>query len=541
MSTKPDSLRASISEPSGSLRKFYTALACHSALGFSVSLGLFFALVGDWRQAVASLAWSAYFGLLSALAFKDKATRQLLSLLILGVLAALALVVTLVPRGFLLVGNLFLFAEVLLLLALPKRRYMALILAMLAGLAAALWARWREQDLSGGIQAAELWTMAFLSGLNLLFVGWTIASLKRGYQAQREMAREERAKAQERIEQINRHKARLEKQALKLLVAQDRILRQSQEIEAINKQRDESIAYAKNLQRTLMPKFSDFRAHFSNSFVLYRPKDVLSGDFVWVQDTGPSVVFGLGDCTGHGVRGAFMSVLAMNFLDEAISKRLAKAAPGQGDDQPLFAWLEPSAMLEDMRHRIKKALQNGDEASAQDGLDMALCVFDKASLRLKFAGANLSLAVVRRQFLREPDFTWIEPNPSKWQPKHFQYGETAYYEVPGEKVPVGLYFNDRPFRTWQMRLRPSDILYLASDGYKDQFGGREDRRFGHGRFRRMLLENAHLSLPEQYDMLKKSLAGWIGSSQEQIDDITVLALKIDAKPLGQASEATAQP
>ncbi len=228
-----------------------------------------------------------------------------------------------------------------------------------------------------------------------------------------------------------------------------------------------------------------------NFFILYKPKDIVSGDFYYAQaHKGPEskterFFLCTADCTGHGVPGAFMSMLGVASLNEAIIEKNIS---------------NPNEILHDMRSSIISSLNpEGSEEEAKDGMDCVLCAYDFENMQLKFAAANNPLWVVRN-------------------------GKIDEYKP--DKIPVGKYGDElKPFTLQTVDLQKGDIVYTFTDGYADQFGGPKGKKFKYKQLEEKLLENHQLPMDEQKKVLGEIFERWRGNL-EQIDDVLVIGLKI---------------
>ena len=258
----------------------------------------------------------------------------------------------------------------------------------------------------------------------------------------------------------------------------DEITRQRNEI-------IESIQYASLIQTSLLPPPKVFDKAFPRHFVLFIPKNIVSGDFYWLVSKGKRTYFSVADCTGHGVPGALMSILGISFLNEITTMR---------DNLPA------NRILNLLREMVMKALhQTGDSTEALDGMDISLCIYDKEKKILQYAGANNPLYIVRQDVV-------IEHKP--------------------DRMPIGVSgIEEQPFTNHYIELKKNDNLYLFTDGYVDQFGGPEGKKFKFDPFRSLLLKIASLPMKEQEKILRKTFEEWKGD-YVQIDDILVMGINI---------------
>lgn len=250
------------------------------------------------------------------------------------------------------------------------------------------------------------------------------------------------------------------------------------------KELEDSLEYASYIQQALFPKLKEIKYVFPESFIFFKPRDIVSGDFYWIHRENTRTIIALGDSTGHGVPGAFLSILGISYLDLVISKYNPSTA---------------SAILNYLREFLMKALdQTGKENEQKDGIDMSLCIIDKKTQELQYAGAFNSIYIVRNKELIQLD---------------------------GNKMPVGVAaeFEDA-FENRKFKLQSKDMLYLFSDGFPDQFGGELCKKYKYPRFRKLLTKCSVHPAEEQYKILDTELKNWIGE-QAQIDDITILGVR----------------
>ncbi|MCW3078161.1 MAG: hypothetical protein JWO32_2770 [Bacteroidetes bacterium] len=256
-----------------------------------------------------------------------------------------------------------------------------------------------------------------------------------------------------------------------------------------------SIRYAKRLQEAILPTV-EFKDIFKeNGFVLYKPKDIVSGDFYWVEEIkdneSSTIFFAAVDCTGHGVPGAFMSIVGHNLLNQAVNEHHQ---------------LKPSDILDELNVGLSETLRQTIEDSAvKDGMDMALCVLKKnaAAFTLQFAGANNPLWIVRSKEVPE------------------------LIEIRGDKFPIGIFLGEElhKFNNHEIELFKGDTIYIFTDGFADQFGGSKEKKFKYKPLQQLILSFQHLSMKDQHATLNKTLKEWKGDL-EQVDDILVIGIRV---------------
>jgi serine phosphatase RsbU (regulator of sigma subunit)/HAMP domain-containing protein len=263
---------------------------------------------------------------------------------------------------------------------------------------------------------------------------------------------------------------------------------QAQKLEVLYKQVTDSIRYAKRIQEAILPPDSFVKKLLPDSFILYKPKDIVSGDFYWIEQLNGKVLFAAVDCTGHGVPGAFMSIVGHNLLRQIMSK---------------LQFVQPSIILDELSKGVREILhqRSFEEASAKDGMDITLCSFDKKNYELEFAAAFNPLYLVRN-------------------------GEL--FEIKGNKFSVGIYIEKEPqkFTNHKLQTQKGDVIYIFSDGYADQFGGPRGKKFMEKQFRDLLLTIHAKPMPEQRRILEQTFEHWRGN-EDQVDDILVMGMRVN--------------
>jgi serine phosphatase RsbU (regulator of sigma subunit) len=261
-------------------------------------------------------------------------------------------------------------------------------------------------------------------------------------------------------------------------------------VEEKNQSISDSISYAQRLQLAILPTTEEFNNYFPNSFLFFRPKDVVSGDFYWFEVKGDVVFVAVADCTGHGVPGAMMSVVCSDAISRAINE---------------FKLDQPNQILDKTRELVIHKFEKSNE-NVSDGMDISLVAIDLKTKQLTFSGANNPLCIVREN---------IDHSSEKY----------ALIEFKGDKQPIGRYAHLNPFTQHQFQLEKGDVLYLFSDGFADQFGGKEGKKFKYLPFKRELIKMQNLSMDEQRVRLENLFADWRGNL-EQIDDVCIMGIKM---------------
>ncbi|MBL4709244.1 MAG: PAS domain S-box protein [Flavobacteriales bacterium] len=265
----------------------------------------------------------------------------------------------------------------------------------------------------------------------------------------------------------------------------DELLREKEMAEVNNKEINESIQYAKRIQASILPPLQRLKDGFLESFVYYEPKDVVSGDFYWYEKIRNKPLFAVVDCTGHGVPGAFMSLIGYTQLNEIVNQQ---------------SITDPGVILRELDKRVRVALHQNSmtERNSKDGMELGLIHVDYTQQRLEFAGAMRPLYLIRS-------------------------GELHIYK--GNKFSIGgVSRREKEFTTTRIKFQKGDCFYLFSDGYPDQFGGANGKKFMTRNVGEMLRDIAHLSMIEQQKVIKHTIQDWM-SNEDQVDDILIAGVK----------------
>lgn len=269
-----------------------------------------------------------------------------------------------------------------------------------------------------------------------------------------------------------------------ILAQNKQITEQRDQIAHQNKEIRDSILYARRIQTAVLPPDEIIQGHVHDHFILYKPRDIVSGDYYWMTQVDEKIVVVAADCTGHGVPGAFMSLLGVTFLNEIVNQDKV---------------LSTDEILNRQRACILKSLNREGREETKDGMDMSVCLIDCKAMRMEFSGAYNPLYIIRK-------------------------GELI--EVKADRMPVGLSLkNDVPFTKQDYALEKDDVLYMFSDGYVDQFGGPENKKYMARRFKDFLLQIHQKPMSEQRNLLDQNMIEWRNGT-EQIDDILVVGIKV---------------
>ncbi|MCF6185792.1 MAG: SpoIIE family protein phosphatase, partial [Bacteroidales bacterium] len=276
------------------------------------------------------------------------------------------------------------------------------------------------------------------------------------------------------------------------------IVKQKEIVERKNKDITDSINYAQNIQIAILPNEGAIRHTLTDSFVFFRPKDVISGDFFWFTKHNGKIYITAAGCTGPGVPGALMSMLGMAFINELIHSGIAKTA---------------AEFLNELRKNVIEALNQEDQTERKDGMDIAFCILDSENNSLNYAGANNPLYIVRDK-----------NNPSVPNTKLYENEQVNLYEIKGDKKPVGLHIHQDRFTDHYVETEKTDYFYIFSDGFADQFGGPKGKKFKYSTLRNLLMEIHPLSSTGKKEKLKTVFLDWLGNL-EQIDDVLIVGFR----------------
>ena len=293
---------------------------------------------------------------------------------------------------------------------------------------------------------------------------------------------------------------RAKKKANSLLQEQnEKINRQKIEIEA---QRDlahqqkkditDSIEYAKRIQSALLPPQNFIKRNLPEHFILFKPRDIVSGDFYWMMNKDGKIIIAAADCTGHGVPGAFMSMLGTAFLNEIVTKII--------ENKHIYS-LQANEILNQLRNYIIDSLhQTGEDTESKDGIDMSLCIIDSEKQKIQFAGAHNPLYIIK---------------------------EDKIEVIKGDRMPVSIHSNAlKSFTNHDFDFKENDIIYMFSDGYYDQIGGPKNRKFMSRNFQELLVDIHKKPMSVQKEILDKTFTDW-KDNNIQLDDILVIGIKLE--------------
>lgn len=279
---------------------------------------------------------------------------------------------------------------------------------------------------------------------------------------------------------------KVRQRTVEVVKQKEEIDKQKAQIEEYFVQVTDSIKYAQKIQEAILPPETHVRKLLPDSFIFYRPKDIVSGDFYWLGEANGKVFFAAVDCTGHGVPGAFMSIVGYNQLKQAIITTGGST---------------PAEILDHLNRGVSETLhQNDPDSTSKDGMDIAICSLDHKTLELEYAGAFNPLYLLRNKEI---------------------------VQTKADKFPIGSFLEGKSgsFSNNKIQLKKGDIVYIFSDGYADQFGGPRGKKFMYKKFRELLMSNAKKDMSSQKEVLKNTLDDWM-KNEEQVDDILVIGVKV---------------
>ncbi len=263
---------------------------------------------------------------------------------------------------------------------------------------------------------------------------------------------------------------------------------QHQELEKKNSEIQASINYAQRIQNAVLPE-KELHQLFNDAFLIYQPKDIVSGDFYWWEEKENLKLFTVADCTGHGVPGGFVSMLGTIFLNEIFNSKGLR---------------QPNKILDELNHLVQITLRDKTGTTIKDGMDISFACLNMDTLELTWAGANNPLYVIRKA-------------------EEGYQTEVEIYKA--DRKPIGVSGNENPFTVHHIQLAKGDLVYLFSDGYADQFGGPESKKLGYKRFRSILTDAAHRELKDQKQILENYFDIW-KEYEDQIDDVCIIGVRL---------------
>ena len=263
------------------------------------------------------------------------------------------------------------------------------------------------------------------------------------------------------------------------------LLLRKREIEVKNRDLTDSINYAQKIQSAFLPELRKIKSYLPNSFIFYKPKDIVSGDFYWFQEINNRYYLACADCTGHGIPGAFMSLIGLSMLNEIVKSK--------------NSFKKPNEILNELESRMNEALASrSDSNQTKDGMDIALCCFDLENKSISYAGALRPLVIINDNEIKE---------------------------IKGDRFPIGggTSYEKTPFTLHEFSIKEGDCFFMYSDGFPDQFGGLKEKKYMNKRFKQFLEKNRKLAPEQLQSDVENELINWQGKN-EQIDDVLVMGI-----------------
>lgn len=274
----------------------------------------------------------------------------------------------------------------------------------------------------------------------------------------------------------------IRKQKFQIENRNKKITQQKELVEQKSKELTDSITYAKRIQNAILPPLNTFQEFLPNSFILYKPKDIVAGDFYWLHSDAEGILFAAADCTGHGVPGAMVSVICNNGLNRSVREYSLKS---------------PSKILDKTREIVVEEFEKSEE-NVKDGMDIALCRLEGNTLY--YSGAHNPLWIIRKNI-------------------------QSIEEIKANKQPIGQFDKVQPYQLHKIKLDKGDCIYIFSDGFADQFGGERGKKFKTSNFKKLLLSIQNLDMVAQKIRLNEAFENWKGQT-DQIDDVCVIGVKV---------------
>lgn len=345
----------------------------------------------------------------------------------------------------------------------------------------AFWQTWAFKI---GVSLFVILSVVFVAWLRLRMLQRQKRLLKEEVDRQTFEIRQQNELLYQQKEEIITQRDEIEQQKEIAVSQRDVIAQHTKEIE-------DSIVYAKRIQTAALPENKLLQMMFDEFFILFMPRDIVSGDFYWASQQNGKFIAVAADCTGHGVPGAFMSMLGISFLHKIVNEK---------------GITEPDKILNRLRNNVINSLKQTVDGESKDGMDLTICVIDKKNNKIEFSGANNPLYYV-------------------------QNNELVEYKV--QKMPIAIFDDMKPFTKQTINYNQGDIVYLFSDGFADQFGGPKGKKFRYKNFQKLLLKNHLLPMSEQKKLLDQTMERWMSfpdpySNEKtfQIDDIIVFGIKL---------------
>jgi serine phosphatase RsbU (regulator of sigma subunit) len=302
-------------------------------------------------------------------------------------------------------------------------------------------------------------------------------------------------KQNERLEEI------IVERTAEVVAQKEEIEEQKELVDEQNRDILDSIKYAERIQGAILPPQKSIRSTFKDSFVLFKPKDIVSGDFYWMEVIDDQVYFAAVDCTGHGVPGAMVSVVGNNGLNRCVKE---------------FGLKNPAKILDKLTQLVEETFEKSED-QVRDGMDIGLCKVDIKTRTVEFAGANNPMWIISDNPQFAANYEALSTGMS--------LDETTLFEVKPDKQPIGNYEDRKPYTNHIVQLFENDRVYLFSDGYPDQFGGPKGKKFKYKPFKKLMLSTFGMKMSAQHNMLDSEFEKW-RADYEQVDDVCIFGIEL---------------
>ena len=329
----------------------------------------------------------------------------------------------------------------------------------------------------------------------VIFLSLAMVNRYRQIQKEGQKAKREAYENLEKLNKITSEQNVMLEQQVKERTQQ--ITKQKEELKDKNNEIIDSITYAKRIQDAILPPDDLVNKELHNGFILYLPKDIVAGDFYWLEPAKNNVFVAAADCTGHGVPGAMVSVVCHNALNRSVRE---------------FGCMQPSLILDQTAKLVDETFEKSTE-DIKDGMDISLCKIDQVTRQVEWAGANNPLWIISKhgfENLGEPSL---------------EEGDLKLFEIKADKQPIGRYVNREDYVNHKISLNEGDLIYMFSDGYPDQFGGERGKKYKTKNFKRLLLSLATHGMDQQKKEVEAEFINWKGDL-EQLDDVCVIGLRL---------------
>lgn len=291
--------------------------------------------------------------------------------------------------------------------------------------------------------------------------------------------------------------------AKSFLAAQDDIIsRHKQELESKNKEISESTIYARRIQTAILPHPEKTKDILPEHLIFFKPKELVSGDFYWVERRSKKIMFATIDCTGHGIPGGLMSIIGYDGLNRAISD---------------FEITKSDKIITALNDFVIETIQRTGSIDVKDGMQVALCVLNTENNQLEYTGAINPLYIISKKKSIDVDGSAAKPKLSK--------NQFNLFEIKADRIAIDPGSGAKKFTAHRIQLAKDDRVFIFTDGYADQFGGEEGKKYSYPKFRELLLDIQSLKLTEQKNQLEIDLEKWQGE-HEQLDDILIIGVRI---------------